>query len=490
MLIGAGLGALYGGLRRANRKRLATGLMFISLGMFAQFLLSQSDWGLVRTWAGWLLAMNVVLLTVTAAVAWRLHYLGLQKLSGETDARRQTKGYSAGIGCLLEVSCFPIGWSFFIVLTILCGQLGSAVWGRLGIILGELAGLILADLMMGLALYDFTSLQSTTDSRPLSPLRAWAWPLLLGLLSQIGLLWLMMGDTSLHVVRYFTVPEGPISAVAIARQGRLAMFAGRDGTVQLWDMEQGVVVRSFTGHTAKGLRIAISPDGRQAVTEGAFGIVRLWEIDTGEVRRLNVHGLSVRCIAFSPDGSQVLLGGAGPTLYLCDVKTGKELHRFDSPPGEVKEVAFVAGGWRCLSWEADNGIRLWNMDNGEVWRSDAPAKCHDLAFSPDGASFATGHGDWTVRLWDMETGKQQRCLEGHRGPVEQVEWSADGRWLLSVGADNTIRCWDVTTGRQRAIYRFGGLGQGYLRIAVASGAPVAVGVERDGQARWFELPEE
>jgi tetratricopeptide (TPR) repeat protein len=46
-----------------------------------------------------------------------------------------------------------------------------------------------------------------------------------------------------------------------------------------------------------------------------------------------------------------------------------------------------------------------------------------------------------VRIWDARGGRQLLSLEGHRGPVYCVVFSADGTRLASASGDSTVRVW-------------------------------------------------
>jgi WD40 repeat protein len=70
----------------------------------------------------------------------------------------------------------------------------------------------------------------------------------------------------------------PISAIAIAADGRRALTGGVDKMVRLWDLEAGRELHRFTGHTARVGCVAFSRDGRYGLSGGWDGSLRVWKL--------------------------------------------------------------------------------------------------------------------------------------------------------------------------------------------------------------------
>jgi WD40 repeat protein len=82
--------------------------------------------------------------------------------------------------------------------------------------------------------------------------------------------------------------------------------------------------------------------------------------------------------------------------------------------------------------------------------------------------FASASNDRTIRLWSSQ-GDELAVLQGHRGAVSALAFTADGRALLSGGEDETIFVHHLPTHRE------------LLQIPIGLGPIMSIAVSPDGE---------
>jgi len=287
--------------------------------------------------------------------------------------------------------------------------------------------------------------------------------------------------------RNIALPETP-KLVVVSPDGR--MVASSDSTldVRLWDIATGKLLHTFTGLDRTAPSVAFSGDSR-ILAGGGTKAIHLWNTATGTLQELVNKPYSQRTTVLFPpaakNAAKTITYSDGSNIFQLSLPGGKVQHTIPSWWTGSPSLAAVSG--RKMVAEANRaGIKLWNLQTGEL-AHEIPAKdTHKVALSPDGKfmvtaagstviwdlkrfeqlreiqvrhglykghaispdsrTLAIGHADKTIQLYSLASGELIHTLKGHTMETRSMVFTPDGKTLASGGLDKTVRLWDVETG--------------------------------------------
>jgi WD40 repeat protein len=245
--------------------------------------------------------------------------------------------------------------------------------------------------------------------------------------------------------------------LSVSRDNKHILGSHPDRSVRLYDLESGKEVHKLVKHTGEVWVAALSPDGKLAVTAGLDKAIHVWDTKTGNHLRSfeDVTDLP-RCGSFSTDGKHIAIGHYDGGNFLTskarvrvwNVETGKLVRSGDQEhDGAITSVVWSPDGKRLATSSFDKTVRLWNAatlkEEKKLTVSDAGSD--GVAFTRDGKGLVTAgwRTDHAIKLWDIATGKERRRYEGHAGSVLCVAVTPDGKHAVSSGIDGTLRLWPL-----------------------------------------------
>ncbi|MHC4946097.1 MAG: WD40 repeat domain-containing protein [Planctomycetota bacterium] len=169
-------------------------------------------------------------------------------------------------------------------------------------------------------------------------------------------------DNGEKIAQFYT--GSYITSVDYSPTANIVATGQTDNTIKIWDVDQGQLARTLSGHLDDVQTVAFSPDG-QLLASGAGGwdnpgesTIKIWRVSDWSLLDTFIgHGDWVHKVAFSPDG-EVLLSSGRDGVY----------------PNASSQIKF---------WRVSDGALLKYYDELAL----------DLTFSHDGRQFCYGRGD-------------------------------------------------------------------------------------------------
>lgn len=115
-------------------------------------------------------------------------------------------------------------------------------------------------------------------------------------------------------------PEKPVSHVCVSPNRQMIATAHYDGTIALWNMEDGEKIRELEGHTGTVNHISFDRSCVNILSCSTDRTVRSWEICTGKQNRIwQGHNGDVESLAIHANGRCVSSVGKDGTIVIWDV---------------------------------------------------------------------------------------------------------------------------------------------------------------------------
>ena len=257
-----------------------------------------------------------------------------------------------------------------------------------------------------------------------------------------------ISPTGLKLATSIAAHKEPIGRIAWSPDGSKLAAPSVDGTIKVWDVDKGELIKTLQGHTSRAICVTWSPTNNYLATGSDDGTARIWNIESGGLVETIEGSSSPVSLAWNRNGRILALGFNDSTVQL-----------WDKARGALRTYEGLAGPVTSLKW-SPNAISLAASSEGDtrvlVWTSKKEQErpqtlIHDsyvldIDWSPDGSMIAAGCSDHSICLWSATTRKLVKTLKGHTDIVNAVSFSSDSLLIASKSHDGTVRIWRTDTG--------------------------------------------
>ena len=184
------------------------------------------------------------------------------------------------------------------------------------------------------------------------------------------------------------------------------LSAGLDRLIQLYDLEEKSLVRSFRGHSRGVSSLGVLEDEALVVSGGDDQSLRVWNASTGElVRNLSQHTMPIHAVSLRPaqEGLPMVASAAGDRTIRFWQPTIGRMIRFARLDSEPLAITWTIDGDRVVAACMDGRVRMVDPVQVTV-TDDLPAIegwAYAVAVHPSDGDLVVGGTDGSVRRIEL-----------------------------------------------------------------------------------------
>ena len=296
-------------------------------------------------------------------------------------------------------------------------------------------------------------------------------------------------------------PVGSASSVALSANGKHLAVGNQLGAIWLWNHKRDnpastgdpQFASTWNAHDGKVTKMAFAPQRNDLVSVGEDGKLICWHDTASQGFVLRIYGSAARpCVASFSDRPLVVIPST-LGLAVLDVRDGSIVFQLTSELLDWSSVAVASEAhviaaarkngeiWVWRRWEmqseqpaivrleqqidaitisrdgrllavqsanANAGLVLFDLANGEKRGGFVAQGCGSAAISPDGNLLAVGeHGSDDIFVWNIKRHELLHRFDHHHDTVSALAFSPDSQRSASLDHSSVLTLWDIAAGR-------------------------------------------
>jgi katanin p80 WD40 repeat-containing subunit B1 len=124
------------------------------------------------------------------------------------------------------------------------------------------------------------------------------------------------------------------ASVCFDVQEEVVVGGATSGTIKLWDLDQGKVIRTLVGHRSDCQAVEFHPYGAFFASGSLDTNLKVWDIRRKAcIQTYKGHAAGLSVVRFSPDGKWVVSGDEDGLVKVWDLSAGKLLYEYAHDAG-------------------------------------------------------------------------------------------------------------------------------------------------------------
>jgi len=154
-----------------------------------------------------------------------------------------------------------------------------------------------------------------------------------------------------------------IYAADMDDSGHYLVTGSRNGSMNLWDITNGLLILVLSGHTDKIFSVKLNSDASKILSGSRDNTAIIWDVANGTIlQKLSGHNNMIRCVCWSSDGLFALSACDDSTVKLWNSDNGTLIQTLVGHSSSVRYVMMVGGDNRIITASRDKSIKVWTIN--------------------------------------------------------------------------------------------------------------------------------
>jgi len=303
--------------------------------------------------------------------------------------------------------------------------------------------------------------------------------------------------------------QAPVHSVAMdlnKHPNKRVATAAWDGTVNIYDLEKGDVVKTLGGPNSYNKMDGLYAVAYAKTEPGIIGCtsrdtnIYIWNTETGQpLNKLSGHKNEVNGVDFHTTQMVMCTASDDMSVIIWDFKEGMTLRELTGHEAEVYGCKFLGNEheYYVASCSFDRKVRIWDMRDKNIVKTLKGVHTRDIIgidYWSDNRMLATGSDDGRIALWDarMSWTLNRVYNAPEDSEVKRVAFSPEGL-LAAACSTGDVLVYDVkhdTAGDSKPWAKLSGHTDCVFDVAWGTSpetsAPILVSASHDKTIRYWE----